>query len=148
MASSYRYQMTARWTTGRHGVAENASIQPKLDFAPPPEFQGEAGCWTPEYMLLAAVAACFVTTFLAIAGFSKFDLARLEVQADGEIEKAEGGFLFTRIYVRPTLTLRQEKDRDRGLRLLEKAERACLISRSLQSQIILEPEITVMAEQA
>ena len=148
MAPLYRYQMTARWTTGRHGVAENASIQPKLDFAPPPEFQGEAGYWTPEYMLLAAVAACFVTTFLAIAGFSKFEVAKLEVTADGEIEKVKTGFLFTRIYVRPLLMLHQEKDRDRGLRLLEKAERACLISRSLQSQIILEPEIAVIAEQA
>jgi peroxiredoxin-like protein len=148
MASSYRYQMTARWTTARHGVAENASIQPKLDFSPPPEFQGEAGYWTPEYMLLAAVAACFVTTFLAIAGFSKFDVAGLEVETEGEIEKAEGGFLFTRIYIRPMLTLRQEKERDRGLRLLEKAERACLISRSLRSQVILEPEISVAAPQA
>ena len=60
-----------------------------------------------------------------------------------QVEKTEGGFQFTRITIRPLLTINSESDRERGLRLLEKAEKACLVSRSLQSQIVMEPQIVL-----
>ena len=77
---------------------------PAIGFTAPPQFQGEAGFWTPEHYLLAAVAACFVTTFRAIAEISKFEPAGLEISVEGVIEKAEGGFQFTRMSLRPVLT--------------------------------------------
>ena len=43
--------------------------------------------------------------------------------------------------MRPVLTVQNEADRERGMRLLEKAEKACLVSRALNSEIVLEPKI-------
>lgn len=114
-----------------------------MNFSAPPEFQGDAGVWTPEHFFTSAVATCFITTFQAIAAFSKFNAQALEVSVDGQVEKVEGGYRFTRVTVRPVLTIQSEADRERGMRLLEKSEKACLVSRSLNSEIILDPRIVL-----
>ena len=143
MNTSYRFATNAVWTEGRHGVVRGEAGRPQLEFSAPPEFQGQAGFWTPEHFFLAAVATCFITTFRAIAEFSKFDVEALEVGVEGTVEKGEGGFHFTRVVVRPLLTVHLEADRERALRLLEKAEHSCLVSRSLRSEIVLEPTVVV-----
>jgi peroxiredoxin-like protein len=143
MENSFNFVSSARWTTGRSGVATGREIKPTIDFSSPPEFQGVAGVWTPEHFFTSAIATCFITTFQAIATFSKFSASALEVSVDGHVEKGEGGYRFTRVTVRPVLTIQDETDRQRGMRLLEKAEKACLVSRSLNSEIILEPRIVL-----
>ncbi len=145
MNTNYRFTANAAWTEGRRGVVTGGPGAAKLEFSAPPEFQGQAGFWTPEHFFLAAVTTCFVTTFRVIAGLSKFDAAALEVQAEGTVEKAEGGFHFSRVVLRPLLTIRLEADRERALRLLEKTERSCLVSRSLRTEIVLEPAIVESA---
>ncbi len=144
MENEYRYRTSARYTSGRRGVVTADQVAP-LDFASPPEFGGESGFWTPEFMLVGAAAACFVATFRAIAEFSKFEFESLQIEAEGVLTKAEGGYRFTEMFVRPVLTIVRDADRERGLRLLEKAERGCLISRSLQAQITLQPTVNVAA---
>ncbi len=143
MNASYSFVSSARWTGDRHGVGEGHAVKPPIDFSAPPEFQGEAGVWTPEHFFTSAVATCFITTFQAIAAFSKFEAHALEVSVEGQVEKGEGGFRFTRVTVRPVLTITSESERERALRLLGKAEKACLVSRSLQSQIVLEPQVVL-----
>ena len=143
MNSAYRFHATAEWTTDRQGKVAGDPLAVKLDFSAPPEFQGLPGMWSPEHFFLAAVTGCFVTTFRAIAEFSKFNFLGLTVAAEGVLEKAEGGYKFTRIFLRPALTIEREEDRERAQRLLEKAERSCLISRSIHSEIVLQPAIAV-----
>ncbi len=57
------------------------------------------------------------------------------------MNRAEGMTRFTEIVLRPQLTIASGTDRDRALRLIEKAEKACLVSASLSTPIRLEPEI-------
>ena len=139
----YRYYTTTNWTEGRKGSVSAEGVAVPLPFSAPPEFQGEAGAWTPEHFFAAALGSCFVTTFKAIAEFSKFDYAALQVEVEAILEKEQGGYSFTKVIVQPILTIAAEVERERALRLLEKAERACLISRSVKSQIELQPQITV-----
>jgi len=47
--------------------------------------------------------------------------------------------------VRPRLTIAEAADQERAQRLLEKAERACLISRSLSSHMELQATVEVGA---
>ncbi|MGH9602249.1 MAG: OsmC family protein [Terriglobales bacterium] len=141
----YRYRTSARWTASRKGEVGAESVFEPLVFSAPTEFGGEPNQWTPEHMFVAAVSSCFVTTFGVIAGLSKFPFAELEVTAEGVLEKEEGGYRFTQVILRPMLTLEREEDRERGLRLLEKAERSCLIARSISAQMVLEPQLHVLA---
>ncbi len=141
--SVFSYSAQAHWTQHKRGILEVADIPRTINFAAPPEFGGEPGLWTPEHMLVGAVATCYVSTFRAMAEYSKLPFRGMDVKVEGTIEKQEGGFRFTNIVVRPTVVLEKEEDRERAQRLVEKAERACLISRSLLCKIALEPEIKV-----
>ncbi len=146
MENQYIYRVNASSTRVRSGIAVAEKIQPSIAFSAPPEFQGEAGCWTPEHFFVAAVAGCFVSTFSGIANISKFEFLSLDLEVEGFIEKDQGGWRFTRVILHPRLKIRQEKDRERANRLLEKAEKTCLVARSLTSRISLEPEIAIEGE--
>jgi len=91
------------------------------------------------------VAGCFVTTFIAIAEMSKFEVVSLEASAVGALGKVEHGLQFTRVVIRPVLTIARDSDRERALRLIEKTERACLVARSLSSQITVQPTVLVQS---
>ena len=143
--SDYRYRTSAKWTEGRNGIASSEGIAESIRFSSPPEFMGEAGTWTPEHFFANAVASCFVTTFKAIADLSKLQFLSLQVEVEAILEKEQGGYSFTRIVVGPVLEISAASGRERALRLLEKAERACLVSRSIRSRVQLQPEVRVRA---
>ncbi len=139
MESQYQYQATAVWIEHRRGLVEGESIARTINFSAPPEFGGEPGLWTPEHLLMAAVGTCFVSTFRAIAELSKVEVTALRVAVEGVLQKTEGGYRFTRVVLKPTVEAPAEHGTERILRLLSKAERACLVSRSLTSEVTLEP---------
>jgi peroxiredoxin-like protein len=143
MESSYRYSTHAHWTLHKRGILEAENIPRTVNFAAPPEFGGEPGLWTPEHLLLGAVATCYVSTFRAIAERSKLVVNGLEVFVEGVITKEQGGFRFTQIVVRPVIAVEREQDCERAQRLAEKAEQACLISRSLSANITAEYKVEV-----
>lgn len=143
MPTSYSYRTSAHWTAHTRGIVEGEGIPRTINFAAPPEFGGEPGLWTPEHLLLASVSTCYVATLRAVAEASKVELHSLELTVEGTIEKQEGGFRFTRILLRPVVTIEKEDERERMGRLVEKAERACLISRSLACTMLLEPKVAV-----
>ena len=143
MENQYTYRVNASSTTIRSGLVAASGIEPSIAFSAPPEFQGKPGCWTPEHFLIAAVAGCFVSTFSGMAHISKLDLLLLDLEVEGTLEREEGGWRFTQFNLRPRLKIDLQKDRDRAIRLLEKAEKTCLVARSLNSRIVLEPEVLI-----
>lgn len=143
MGDSNAYRVSARWIGAENGLLEVEEVPIPIPFSAPAEFGGQSRLWTPEHLLLAAVASCFVTTFRAVARISKFEFDGLEITAEGTIGKPSGGWQFTSITLRTTLRVQQESGRERGLRLLEKAERSCLIARSLAVGVLLEASVEV-----
>lgn len=143
MEKLYRYQAHAHWTNHKRGILETQEVPRTINFAAPPEFGGEPGMWTPEHLLVGAVATCYVATFRSIAERSKLSVAGMEVVVDGKLEKEEGGLRFTEITIRPVITIDRSEDRDRANRLAEKAEHICLVSRSLSSRMVFEARIEV-----
>ena len=104
---------------------------PDLPSAPPPEFDGPGGVWSPETLLCAAVADCFVLTFRAIARASKFEWLSLDCSVEGTLERVDGISQFTRYLTTATLRVAPGADASKGRLLLEKAEHGCLVSNSL-----------------
>ncbi len=145
MTTSYVYETEAIWKSERRMEVRTPGA-PAVDVSSPPEFQGEAGMWTPETLFVASVNACFVLTFLAIARLSKLDVVSMRASAQGKLEKSDGGgYRITEIVIKPALIVRSEAERERAERLLEKAERNCFISNSITASVRLEPEIAVSA---
>jgi peroxiredoxin-like protein len=143
MEAMHVYRVKAVSTIPRSGVATAEGIQPSITFSAPPEFKGVIGLWTPEHFLVAAVASCYVSTFSGISENSHFSYASLDLETEGVLEKLDGSLQFTKIILRPVLKIASKDLRERALRILEKAEKGCLIARSLKCPIELQPEILI-----
>lgn len=143
MEKEHTYRVTAWWASGQTGITKSDSAPNAIHFAAPPQFGGMEGRWTPEDLLLSAVASCFTTTFQAIAGYSKFEYLDLEVEVEGTVSKTSSGYCFTGIVIRPTLTIADEEGQSRGLELLKKAKALCLVSRALGTMQEFIPEVEI-----
>ena len=128
---------------GPSGYAQLSTAgTPALRTAPPVEFDGPGDAWSPEHLLLASVQACFLFTLRAIARLSKVEFTALDLDAVGIVDRQNGVTRFTEIVLRPTITVPRGADRARVMHVLEKSEKACLVSASLSTPIRLEPAIT------
>jgi peroxiredoxin-like protein len=146
MATEHEYRVQAMCTGPRKGVIRAEAVSRTIPFSAPPEFRGEAGFWTPEHLLVASVVSCFVSTFSGMAEMSRFEFASFCLDAEGLLENESGAWRFAEIKLSPNLTLLKEADRERALRLLEKAEKSCLIARSLQCKITMSASIQIEEE--
>jgi peroxiredoxin-like protein len=136
----YLYETGVQWTEQRKGELEAPGLA-SLQVASPPEFQGHEGMWTPEHYFVASVNSCFMTTFLAIAEASTLEIIHFDSKAIGKLERVEGaGYQITEIVLTPRLVVRNAKDLERARRVLEKAEKNCLISNSIKTKVRLAPE--------
>lgn len=115
---------------------------PELPSMPPPEFDGPGGYWSPETLLVAAVADCFVLSFRSIAKASRFEWRKLAAEVHGLLERSNGVSRFTRFETRARLVVPAGTDPARARMLMEKAEKICLISNSLSAARHLECEVT------
>lgn len=146
MENQYSYTTEVEWTGERRGDL-SAPHLPDLEVDAPPEFKGHEGAWTPEHLFVAAVNSCFMTTFLAIAENSKLEFVSFSADAKGKLEKLAGqGFIMTEVVLRPKLLVSHARDLERAGRILEKAEKSCLISNSIKTETKLEPEVSFAGE--
>ncbi len=116
---------------------------PALTTAPPAEFDGPGDRWSPETLLVAAVADCFLLSFRGVARANKFAWNRLECSVDGTLERVEGKTKFTRMVVRATLLAPAGTDEAKAKQLVERAEHVCLISNSLVAERRIEATVVV-----
>ena len=139
-AKSYKYTISVRWTGEKKG-ALTATGKPPVEVATPPEFKGHEGVWSPEDLFVAAVNACIMTTFLAYAARAGLSFEEYESEAEGLLEFLDGRFVFTKIFVRPRIALRPGEEPAKAEEILHKAERDCLVSNSIRTEVVLEPTI-------
>ena len=141
---SHPYNVTLKWNEGRKGEISSPELNSKIEVATPPQFpKGIEGIWSPEHFFTAAVNSCFMTTFLAIAENSKLEFIDFSCNAIGNLDQVEGKYLMTEVILNPTLKITKEEDREKALRVLEKSEKACLISNSIKSTVKLNSEIVL-----
>jgi peroxiredoxin-like protein len=148
MEAHHEYRVNAFGAGGRNGVVHAEGVLACISFSAPPEFLGEPGHWTPEHFLVAAVASCFVSTFSGIAEKSRLEFASFNLDAEGLLSSADGIWRFTEIKLRPVVTILKVEDHDRAMLLLEKAEKSCLIARSLKCEVTLFPAVKIEEELA
>lgn len=84
-----------------------------------------------------------MTTFLAIAENSNLEFISLSCPAKGKLDRIEGKFVMSEVLLEPVVTIANETDREKAEKIIIKAERACLISNSITSEIILNPTVIV-----
>lgn len=118
---------------GKVSIAANA----------PAEFGGPGDQWSPEDLLVAAVADCYALSFRAVASASKLEWSNLEVAAAGTLDKVERITRFTEVEVTATLIVADEALREKAMRLLQKAEDICLVTNSMTATTHLHATVTI-----
>jgi organic hydroperoxide reductase OsmC/OhrA len=122
-------------------VAVTSPRLPEIASAPPSEFDGPGDVWSPETLLCASLADCFVLSFRAIARASHLEWSDLACRVEGVLERVDGVTQFTRYRTFATLKVSPSVDAAKARRLLEKAEHVCLISNSLRGPRELVAEV-------
>jgi peroxiredoxin-like protein len=139
---SHQYNVNLKWNEGRVGEVSSPELNSKIEVATPPQFpKGVEGVWSPEHFFTAAVNSCFMTTFLAIAENSRLEFKEFNCNAVGVLDQVEGKFLMKEVILNPTLVITKEEDKEKALRILDKSEKACLISNSITSKVSLNPTV-------
>jgi organic hydroperoxide reductase OsmC/OhrA len=122
-------------------VMVTSPLLPALQTAAPPQFDGPGGMWSPEALLCAAVADCFVLTFRAVARAARFGWLQLECQVTGVLESVERKAQFTRYTTFATLTVPAGANSVKAQELLATAEEGCLVANSLRGARSLQTRI-------
>ena len=145
---AHKYHVDLEWKMDRKGEISSPVLDQKVEVATPPEFsKGMPGIWSPEHLFTAAVSSCFMTTFLAIAENSNLKFESLSCPAEGVLGKRDGKFAMTEILLKPVVTIPNGEDREKAEKIMIKAERACLISNSITSEVQMETEVLISANQ-
>ncbi|MFZ0486644.1 MAG: OsmC family protein [Arenicellales bacterium] len=140
----HQYTVTAAAQAEGEIVVEAEKL-PALATAPPAQFDGPGDRWSPEMLLVGAVADCVVLSFRAIARASKFNWSDISCEVEGTLDRVDRVSQFTHFTVRLTLTVPPDSSEERARMLLEKAERTCLVSNSLKGESTLDIHIVVSA---
>jgi peroxiredoxin-like protein len=147
----HTYNVNLSWTQDRKGMMCSPELKNNetnetncLEVATPPEFPGGMpNIWSPEHLFTAAVSSCFMTTFLAIAEFSKLDYVSFKCDSKGILEKVNGKFAISEVLLFPEVVITDATKIERTERILEKSEKACLITNSITSKVSMEIKISV-----
>jgi len=149
----HSYNVNISWTQDRKGMMCSPELQNKqvneancIEVATPPEFdKGIPNIWTPEHLFTAAVSSCLMTTFLAIAEYSKLDFISFKCGSKGILEKVDGKFVIGEVLLFPEVVIADASKKERTERILEKSEKACLISNSINSKVTMEAKVIVQS---
>jgi organic hydroperoxide reductase OsmC/OhrA len=148
MEQVHPFRVVAWWASDRTGIAKSTSAPNAIHFTAPPAFGGLDGRWTPEDLLLGAIASCYTTTFRAIAENSKLEYTDLQVEVEAAIGRAKVGYSFGPVTMRVNLTISQPSEEARALKLLHKAEGLCIVTRALSVEKRFDPNVLVCANGA
>jgi organic hydroperoxide reductase OsmC/OhrA len=126
----HTYHATARGSAAGPVPVQSPGL-PSLSTAPPKEFDGPGDVWSPETLLVAAIAVCYILTFRGVARAAKFEWDGLQCEVEGVLERVDGVTRFTGYTNRATVTVKPGADHGKAKELLERTERVCLVNNSI-----------------
>lgn len=117
-----------------------APPRPALLGGNPPEFDGQAELWSPEHLLLAALALCYRGTFLALAARPGIQAKSFTAKATGKLEKTAAGIVYTEIKLKVSATFAAEQ-LEAAKELLVKAKKYCITGNQMKTDAQLELDV-------
>jgi organic hydroperoxide reductase OsmC/OhrA len=151
----HKYSVTVRWTgntgTGTSTYRDYArsheiSAEGKATIAASsdPAFRGDPARWNPEELLLAALSSCHQLAYLHLCAVAGVVVVDYVDHAEGTMaETADGAGQFTRVVLRPMVTIAAGSDAAKALALHHDAHEKCFIARSMNFPVENEPQIVI-----
>ena len=139
---SFRFKNSLIWNRDRRGRT-SAPDKPAMDVGSPIEFKGEPGVWSPEELLVGALNACLMLTFVSLAQNKGLEFVAYESTAEGLLENVDGKYRITEVSVQPRLVLKSSIDLETARTIMDGVEEHCFISNSINAQVRLAPQFRV-----
>ena len=117
-------------------IALASGRRPVLTVTPPPDFGGTDAQWSPEHLLVSALAACFTTTFVAIAERAKVHIGAIRCKATGMLDRVGGAIAFAAMELAVEVRVVGD-DVARTRLLLDDAKARCFVANSLRCPVDL-----------
>jgi organic hydroperoxide reductase OsmC/OhrA len=149
MSKTATYHTTVQWK-GEHWGRLQMGNGPEMDFSAPPDAQGHADVFTPEDAFVAAANTCVMLMFIWATERFKIKLLSYDCRTEGtkliELDRTE---IFKCLHFRPVIRVAADGEaRDavesRVRKALQAAQKYSLVANSVKSEIVVEPEITVV----
>ena len=147
---THRYTASCEWhgstaagyeAYSRRHRATSPPAPETLELSSDPAFRGDPALLNPEQLLVLSVASCQLLSFLAVAARARIDVVDYRDDAEGEMPEGDPPMRVARITLRPRITIRGEADEARIHHLVEVAHRECFIANSLNTEIVIDPEV-------
>ena len=135
------------WSGDKSGILSSSSLK-SFAVSTSPEFGGPEGEWSAEQLFLSSITSCFMSTYLGFVNKMKFENTGFECTATGQVEMVDGKYKFTYIHIYPKAFVGNEVDAERARVAMEKAKKYCLISNSVNAEIVQHPEVAVAKQHA
>jgi organic hydroperoxide reductase OsmC/OhrA len=129
----HRYQVNATAEPEGEVLLVTDGPPRPLRSLPPSAFGGPGDRWSPESLLVAAVADCYALTFRAVARAARLSWLSLECEADGTLDRVDKAPQFTGFEIRAYLRISPATTEEDARRVLARAKDHCLVSHSLKA---------------
>jgi organic hydroperoxide reductase OsmC/OhrA len=158
MERQHHYRIVNRWTgnigtgTSAYSAYSRAHELSGVEKAAPipgssdPLFRGDRTRYNPEELLLGALSACHMLWVLHLSADAGITVVSYEDEAWGEMaEHADGSGEFTRVVLRPRVTIAQAERVDDAAAIHARAHKVCALARSMNFPVEHEPQILISA---
>lgn len=155
--ATHTYELALSWTgntgTGTSGyrdyardVLARSEGRPDLELSADRPFRGDASRWNPEVLLLAALSECHLLSFLHVAVTHGVRVTAYTDTPVGWMEQEGIGGRFTRVLLRPRVTVSDPAHLELLEQLHEEAGRACFIASSMNFPVDHDPQGAITAQ--
>lgn len=157
MAQQHRYRAEITWTgnlgTGtdhyrsyRRDHVIRVDRKPELHGSADPTFRGDPTRHNPEELLLAALSACHLMSYLHVCAINGVVVTAYVDGATGTMETfPDGSGHFTEVVLHPRVTVRDADMVTKAMELHHQANTLCFIANSVNFPVRHEAEVAVQA---
>ncbi|TGB02668.1 OsmC family protein [Halobacillus salinus] len=137
----HHFHLKADWPGGRNNVGYIESDKLKTKVSIPKEMDGPDVGTNPDEMLLGAAATCYIISLAAMIERADLPLHEMDMDSEGVVDVTDGVITYKKIIHKPRVVLKAgatERHLRQLNRLVEKAEKSCMISRAIEGNVELE----------
>ena len=146
------YHATLIWSGGALGPTKSvegysrefrAEFEGKPSFrgSADPAFHGDPALYNPEDLLLSALSACHMLSYLAVCAHAGIAVLSYEDAVLGTVMREAGKVRFVDVLLRPKVMLESGSNIDKARQLHDRAHNICVIANSVNFPVRYEPSV-------
>lgn len=157
--ASHQYQVNITWTGNQGSGTSSATAygrehlvrisgKPDIVGTSDPAFKGDPSKHNPEDLLVVAISASHMLSYLRLCAVSGVIVTGYTDNATGMMQVHSGsgkfgGGKFEEVLLNPVVEIKSDSDKEKALKLHEKAHQYCIISSSINFPVKWSPKIRV-----